>query len=683
MSDKFVDEEDNFEVEIVSSEIVFYKKQENGCELELPSYSVILNTEIDKKPVVFMRSSFFRNEAGQVPLINRKLLEHAAVALEGFRLKADILLLDGKIRKKVEELHEELYRKVKTLDLLSKEYLQNKTKEEIRRSISNRIRKFTAAFLDIVKYMPVIKSRSGNDSLTIVDGAVSEQSKTRYLAGLFQYIEDFKSVPLPEKPVVHGKLIREYPEFDQVSLLKKNGTKGYLFYYYALGYGLSTQRLTKFSLVAKDKHNQTMLFSWSTSQLSSIAAHALCVNKEVTRHLLLNSGLPVPQGRAFPPGAISAAISFAELIGYPVVSKPLNGSKGDGVVVNISNREELLIALKVLDRSIYKDSDFIIEKFVQGKDYRIVVVGGEVKGALCRELASVCGDGKHTTLELMLFKHAWRMRNPHFIDRTAFIDEESAFGNINNHSVDLLRKPAEGEQVVFGTSCNISQGADSVDVLDELHPTIKDAAIRAVRTIPALRYCGVDMLLEDHSRPLADQSAAIIELNAKAAIGNCEYPMFGTSREVVKNIFTTVAGDFNLSLDHFNGDYREVVCEVRGNLKGGKYLRWLNRVCKELSVEKETISRARRKIIIKIQGNLTSVAMIATRMIVGPAGTRPTSVIIMQGEGQALPDNEGSMEHKLKKGFLQAGMITMLRQLIGNQVINKLKKRSWTALNRR
>src|SRR5699024_11011534 len=135
-------------------------------------------------------------------------------------------------------------------------------------------------------------------------------------------------------------------------------------------------------------------------------------HKEGTRMQLQRAGLPVPQGRTFSNGDFSTAKLFAERIGYPVVVKPAMGVRGIGVVAGIQNEGELDAAFDILASSKLGKQDFIVEKHINGRDYRIVVVGDQVIAAIQREPASVFGNGESTVAELLLNKNIARKRNP-------------------------------------------------------------------------------------------------------------------------------------------------------------------------------------------------------------------------------------------------------------------------------
>src|SRR5690606_1368691 len=101
------------------------------------------------------------------------------------------------------------------------------------------------------------------------------------------------------------------------------------------------------------------------------------------------------------------------------------------------------------------------------------------------------------------------------------------YGDAARHQLDragltLATVPAPGQRVVLSDSCSLSQGGDSIDVLDELHPSIRDACVRAVRAIPGIWYCGVDFLLEAATRPTSRQRAWICALSAHAAVGRSQ-----------------------------------------------------------------------------------------------------------------------------------------------------------------
>src|SRR5699024_4874942 len=130
--------------------------------------------------------------------------------------------------------------------------------------------------------------------------------------------------------------------------------------------------------------------------------------------------------------------------------------------------EQLQAAFNQLTRSRLGSGDFIVEKHIHGRDYRIVVVGDEVIAAILREPASVLGDGKRTVAELLVAKNMARRRNPHLWGRPAKYND-AAEHQLQRQGLELTSVPETGRRAVLANTCSLSQGGDSIDVLDEMH----------------------------------------------------------------------------------------------------------------------------------------------------------------------------------------------------------------------
>ena len=377
--------------------------------------------------------------------------------------------------------------------------------------------------------------------------------------------------PEPPLPCFKGSPANIYPDAAFLGNYPKDATKGHLLEREALAYGLAVLRLPNGSFLASDRKGKRMNFKWSRSPVSSGVSLALCNHKEATRARLARCGLPVARGRVFASGDHEQIAAYATRIGYPIVCKPAAGVRGIGVVANIQNEEELRKALQVYAASPLGNDDLIIEQHVRGTDYRIVVVGGKVVSAVCREAASIVGTGIHTVADLLIYKNKIRERNPHLRRRLIQFDEGTSY-QLDRAQLTLASIPQAGQWVQLANSNNVSRGGDSIETLDELHPSIVEAAIRAVEAVPGLGFCGMDMMLEDHSRPLEEQSAAIIELNAHGAIGTGQYPMWGTPRNVARHFLLYCAEKEGLELSEIPG--RALVGEIKGTRKGDA--RWLS-----------------------------------------------------------------------------------------------------------
>lgn len=422
-----------------------------------------------------------------------------------------------------------------------------------------------------------------------------------------------------------GMKFNLYDELPYLQELGPNGTKGHLMEREALSLGMDTVRYSKGAFIASDGEHEPLVFKWSRSPLSSAVALSICTHKEATRMRLGQAGIPVPRGRTFRNGDTETAKQFADLIGFPVVVKPAMGVRGIGVVAGIQNQEELDLALEQLQESKLGSQDFIVEKHVHGKDYRIVVVGDEVVAAILREPASVRGDGYHTITELVLKKNAQRRLNPHLWGRPIVYDAAAEYqlGRLDLTADSVLE---DGDLVMLSNSSSLSQGGESFDVLDELHPTIKESCVAAVKAIPDLAFCGVDFLMEDHTKPLTEQEAGVCELNAHAAIGNCEYPLYGEPRKVAHTFMNLCVERRGLNVNPERAKQITVRIRVRGRVTGVGYRRWMKRLATEYGISGWIRNTGPRTATAVLSGETKAVTALVASAVLGPRRAKPTSV---------------------------------------------------------
>ncbi|WP_129665207.1 enolase C-terminal domain-like protein [Phytoactinopolyspora endophytica] len=438
-------------------------------------------------------------------------------------------------------------------------------------------------------------------------------------------ISDYVTVPAQPEVEQPGPTPNVYDEVPYLQPLGPNGTKGHLLEREALALGLSTTRYSKGAFVATDEVHPSLVFKWSRSPLSSAVSLALCTHKEATRMRLRRSGVPVPRGRTFTSGDYGSARAFAERVGYPVVVKPAMGVRGIGVVANIHTQQELDLAFRQLEDSKLGNQDFIVEQHVTGRDYRIVVVGDEVIAAILREPASVVGDGQRSVAELMVRKNLVRRLNPHLWGRPIKYDDAARY-QLQRADMTLDSVPEVGRQVLLSNSCSLSQGGDSIDVLDELHPSIKEACVRAVKAVPGLAFCGVDFLLEDHTKPIDEQQAGICELNAHAAIGNCEYPLYGEPREVARTFMRECVERYRLVTNGERADTLALKLTIRGKVTKVGYRLWMMRRARAFGVNGWVRNVNDRTVEAVLVGETAPASALAAAAVLGSKDALPTSV---------------------------------------------------------
>jgi cyanophycin synthetase len=263
----------------------------------------------------------------------------------------------------------------------------------------------------------------------------------------------------------------------------------------------------------------------STERTSYVAA-SLATPKNVASWMLGNAGLPVPAQRtADDAGAAAAA---AGEIGYPVVVKPLTADSGVGITVGLTAPGAVE---KAFAKAVRHSSRVLVEKFIDGEDHRLLVVGGKMVAAAKRLPGRVTGDGTHTIRELVEILNRdprRREREEAALAPLVFDDEAKRYIAEAGLTPDTVPKP--GETVVLRGTANLATGGTSVDVTGLVHPDNRDMAVRAARVV-RLDVCGVDFITPDIARSYREVGGAICEVNLTPSLGVHHDPAEGEARD--------------------------------------------------------------------------------------------------------------------------------------------------------
>ncbi len=271
---------------------------------------------------------------------------------------------------------------------------------------------------------------------------------------------------------------------------------------------------------------QKRIMASETSNTSAIAVE-LCQEKPLTNRLLRAVGVPVPEGRAV--SSADEAWQVAQEVGLPVVVKPDSGNQGKGVSVNLSSEAEVRAAYEIANGY---ESDVLVERYIQGQDYRLLVVNGKLVAAARRDPAQVISDGQHTVAELVEIVNQDPRRRPgHSSVMTQIQIDDAARLVLQQQNLTAESVPPADQVIKLRTNCNLSTGGTATDVTDEVHPSNVRLAQLAAQIL-ALDVAGIDILCHDIRRPLAEQDGAIVEVNAAPGLRMHLYPASGTPRDV-------------------------------------------------------------------------------------------------------------------------------------------------------
>jgi cyanophycin synthetase len=269
-----------------------------------------------------------------------------------------------------------------------------------------------------------------------------------------------------------------------------------------------------------------------TGQTSLVAADT-AGNKDLTKKLLDESGVPVPRGVVV--RSEDEAVREARRLRFPLVTKPLDGNHGRGVTIEIRSEEQLRFGFREAQAQA-KGRDVVVEQFYPGNDHRILVVGGKMIAVAERIPARVVGDGVSTIRQLVAEVNQDPRRGEGHenvmtrIRIDALVEEFLSRQGLTPDSIP------EAEQVVqLRATANLSTGGTAVDRTNVIHPDNAEIARRAA-LIVGLDVCGVDFVCPDISQSVRETGGGVIEVNAAPGLRMHIEPSEGPPRDVAKPI---------------------------------------------------------------------------------------------------------------------------------------------------
>ena len=241
-------------------------------------------------------------------------------------------------------------------------------------------------------------------------------------------------------------------------------------------------------------------------------------------------GISVASGCVFSFNQLKKALLYAGQLGFPVVLKPAVGSHGDGVFMFIDNKKELAEKIKILEEKA-GNGYFLIEKQVEGNEYRLFLTRNGFFAAVERVPANVIGDGKKTLLALIQEENFRRM-NPRNTCLCEIRLDALTFDFMDKNNLTLDDIPKKDKIVFVRGNSNVSTGGNCYDVTDLAHPTVKALARQILKSFPGLPYIGVDLLCGNISKKITKNNYTVCELNSAPGLSLHMMPEKGIARDV-------------------------------------------------------------------------------------------------------------------------------------------------------
>lgn len=291
------------------------------------------------------------------------------------------------------------------------------------------------------------------------------------------------------------------------------------------------------------KSGNKSYFRYNTLDLNPVGSSDIAKDKDYANFFMEKMGYPiVPGSKTFfsdtwgkaigsPQRNMDAGFRHAQKLGFPVIVKPNSGSQGNNVSL-VHNKREFYRAIRAVFRH---DRVALVQKPVQGKDYRLVVLDNEVISAYQRIPLNIVGNGKNTVVQLLKAKqHSFTAVGR---DTSIINDDPRIHAKLKHQGLNFQSIITKEDRVYLLDNANLSTGGDSLDITEKVHPLFKEIAVRLTKDM-GLRLCGVDLMVDGD---ISQKPAVWWVLEINAAPGLDHYAKIGKAQaKIVENLYLKV-----------------------------------------------------------------------------------------------------------------------------------------------
>ena len=285
----------------------------------------------------------------------------------------------------------------------------------------------------------------------------------------------------------------------------------------------------RFNLFKLTWNGQSLFVKGTSFPVNPQPSCMIANNKFLTKKVLKSHEIPMPESWLVRTVSEARKIASSKEI-FPCVLKPIRGAHGKRVFAKIESLSEFEEVLPLAFGNPGK-RDILVEEFIEGKDYRFLVVDDKVSAVMERIPAHVIGDGESNIRQLIKKFN----QNP-LVGK--MYEKPMCRIRVDNEVRRILKKqrrklsyiPKKGEKVFLRRNANISTGGIGKDVSDKVNQELKDIAIKAAKII-GLKITGVDIIYNPE-----DEKGYLLELNDCPGIDIHYFPVLGKSREVATDI---------------------------------------------------------------------------------------------------------------------------------------------------
>lgn len=364
------------------------------------------------------------------------------------------------------------------------------------------------------------------------------------------------------KELENGRSFIEYginlgQQYKEVSFEKPFLVKGFtememstqLLLFDALKLGLETELLDSHDQFLKLTHGDKTEYVRNGNMTSkdTYISHWIMANKTVTKKILKNYGYRVPHGEEF--ASIEDAVNaYALFDRKAIVVKPKSTNYGLGISIfkHPASYEAYSEAVRL---AFEEDGQILVEDYIEGTEYRFVVIDDKVEAVLLRQPANVTGDGRQTIEQLIQKKntHPYRgIKHRAPLEIIKMGELERLMLKEQGYTFDSV--PAEGERVLLRENSNISTGGDSIDMTDDMDESYKKLAVEMAKALE-VKVTGLDLIIPDIARPSTKDKPGyvVIEANFNPAMHMHAFVQEGKGRNLTRKVIDMLFPSIDLS----------------------------------------------------------------------------------------------------------------------------------------
>ncbi|MEY3784118.1 MAG: hypothetical protein RLZZ230_440 [Candidatus Parcubacteria bacterium] len=284
-------------------------------------------------------------------------------------------------------------------------------------------------------------------------------------------------------------------------------------------------------------------FKYNTVDLNPIGASDIARDKDFSNFFMSKMGYPIiPNSKTFyskdwakaicaEGRSIDDAFLYAKNIGFPVIVKPNCGSQGSAVTLVYTKSD----FYKAMHKVFRQDRVAVVQSYIKGRDYRLVVLDEKIISAYERISMSVVGDGELSIQQLINVKQLVFERLKR--DTQIKIDDFRIAMKLKRQKLTFASVLKKGEKIFLLDNANLSTGGDSIDITNQVHPKFKELAVRLTKDM-GLRFCGVDLMIQGDICETPNQFW-VLEVNA--APGLDHYARSGEEQQqIVEDLYLSV-----------------------------------------------------------------------------------------------------------------------------------------------